>query len=172
MSWKQVGVEITLQLLPIIAVLIAGLIGLGLAYLKKKMDLVKNKTMRESINNAIAETEKVAKDAVMGVQQTFVEDIKKKREDGKLTKQEAMQALNKSKNYFMKNLSKDTVQVIESSIGPIQEYAENLIESKLAEFKREDKSKIEAELNKLANPKLKGLTSEEQPLDLPTKESG
>ena len=172
MFWQDLAIQIVLKLLPVIALLFVGLLIVGLNYLKKKLDFIKNETARKMVTEAIRETEKVARDSIMNVQQTFVEDIKKKKEDGKLTKQEAMQALNKAKNKFIENLSNDTIKVIEESIGPVEQYAENLLEARLKEIKDQNKSQIEKELQKLANPKSKGSNLEDINLDSQKTESG
>ncbi len=155
---EDIGIQLLFKLLPVIAALLIALLSLGIGYIRKYIKKIDNETFRKSLNNAIIEAQTVAKNTVMSVQQTFVNDLKEKRKDGKLSKQEAIQALEKAKNIFIKNLSKDTIQVIESSIGPIQNYARNLLEAKLKEMK--DENDIKGQIEKLANPELPELNME------------
>lgn len=133
--WEKFGLEIVQMLLPVIAALLMALIGYGVAFLKAKTNALNEGVAKQSILASINEAEQVAKNAVMAVKQALVDDLKKAAEDGKLTDQEKQAALNKAKNIFMATISKNSLGILEAAIGPVQNWLDQLLEAKLAEFK-------------------------------------
>jgi hypothetical protein len=133
--WEKFGLEIVQMLLPVIAALLMALIGYGVAFLKAKTNALNEGVAKQSILAAINEAERVAKNAVMAVKQTLVDDLKKAAEDGQLTDQEKQAALNKAKNIFVATISKNSLGILEAAIGPVQNWLDQLLEAKLAEFK-------------------------------------
>ena len=133
--WEKFGLEIVQMLLPVIAALLMALIGYGVAFLKAKTNALNEGVAKQSILASINEAERVAKNAVMAVKQTLVDDLKKAAEDGKLTDQEKQAALSKAKNIFMATISKNSLGILEAAIGPVQNWLDQLLEAKLAEFK-------------------------------------
>lgn len=133
--WEKFGLEIVQMLLPVIAALLMALIGYGVAFLKAKTNALNEGVAKQSILASVNEAEWVAKNAVMAVKQTLVDDLKKAAEDGQLTDQEKQAALNKAKNIFMATISKNSLGILEAAIGPVQNWLDQLLEAKLAEFK-------------------------------------
>jgi len=140
--WEKFGLEIVQMLLPVIAALLMALIGYGVAFLKAKTNALNEGVAKQSILASINEAERVAKNAVMAVKQTLVDDLKKAAEDGRLTDQEKQAALNKAKNIFMATISKNSLGILEAAIGPVQNWLDQLLEAKLAEFKGESAAQI------------------------------
>lgn len=133
--WEKFGLEIVQMLLPVIAALLMALIGYGVAFLKAKTNALNEGVAKQSILASINEAERVAKNAVMAVKQTLVDDLKKAAEDGQLTDQEKQAALNKAKSIFMTTISENSLGILEAAIGPVQNWLDQLLEAKLAEFK-------------------------------------
>lgn len=77
----------------------------------------------------------MAEEAILATQQKFVDDIKKASEDGKLTKEEATQALEMAKEYFMSHITSISKEVIALLFDNFNEWLEDLIEAKLGQIK-------------------------------------
>ena len=76
-------------------------------------------------------------DAVRATNQVLVDELKEKSKDGKLTEDEAQKAMETAKDYFLKHITRDSLKILEASIGPIREWLEGVLEAKLcAEKKR------------------------------------
>lgn len=144
---QGVLLEILYMILPLLAVGLVALVVMGLRWLKKKGDLIDNKYVKGLKDDAIEELERVAKDAILYTQQTLVEELKEKSEDGKLTKEEAKEALETAKEYFYDNVSDSTLDLVSSLIGPAEDWLEEFLEAKLGE------SKEMKEVLELADPK-------------------
>lgn len=144
--WDGIALQIVELLLPIVVALLVALIGYGVAYLRQKTAEINNKIARDSLDAALAEAEIVAINAVRATGQVLVDELKAKSEDGKLTKEEAKEALETANNYFLSAISKDSLNILTAALGPIEDWLSQLLEAKVAEVKMEQKV-----LN-LANP--------------------
>jgi hypothetical protein len=136
MDWADLGIKLLEMLLPIIGTLITALLGLGVAYLSKEIQKVKIGVAREALDEALAELYRVASDAIKYVNQVYVDDIKKAREDGKLTEEERREAMNKAKMYFIKQLPANIESVLEKALGPIELWLEDFLEARVGEEKK------------------------------------
>lgn len=146
MMWNDIALQIIELLLPVLVALLVALIGYGISYLKMKTAEVNNKIVRDSLHAALEEAEVVAINAVRATNQVLVDELKANNEDGKLTKEEVLKALQTAKQYFLTTISADSLEILEASLGPVQEWLEQLIEAKVAE------TKIEKQILSLANP--------------------
>lgn len=146
MDWSDIVLRIIELLLPVLVALLVALIGYGISYLKMKTAEVNNKIVRDSLHAALEEAEVVAINAVRATNQVLVDELKANNEDGKLTKEEVLKALQTAKQYFLTTISADSLEILEASLGPVQEWLEQLIEAKVAE------TKIEKQILSLANP--------------------
>lgn len=63
------------------------------------------------------EAAQAAENAVAAINQTLVDDIRAAREDGKLTPDEAMMALNRAKSIAMEQLGRDGMRALEKIAG-------------------------------------------------------
>ena len=144
--WNDIALQIVELLLPIVVALLVALIGYGVAYLRQKTAEINNKIARDSLDAALAEAEVVAINAVRATNQVLVDALREKNEDGKLTKEEALQALQTAKDYFIVTISKDSLKILTAALGPVEDWIGQLIEAKVAE------TKIEKQILSLANP--------------------
>ena len=136
MSWEDVGLKLALILLPVIGSLVAALIGVGIAYLKRQADRVGNETARATLQAALAEADRVAREAITATAQTYVNDLKASREDGKLSSEEARHAMEKAQSYFVARIPQDSLAVLEASLGPMQEWLEEYLEAQIGAEKK------------------------------------
>lgn len=135
MEYNDVVVSIVLTLLPVILAGIVALIKFGIAWLKTKTEAIENETAQSALEAALFETEAVAVDAVQETYELFVKDIKAAKEDGKLTQEEARQAMDNAKDYFITHISERSLVIIEAAIGPIEDWLQSFLEAKLAGIK-------------------------------------
>jgi mRNA deadenylase 3'-5' endonuclease subunit Ccr4 len=74
-------------------------------------------------------------DVVKELNQTVVEDLKKAREDGKLTADEAQQIKNKAIDLVLNRLGAGFVKIIEVAFGPVLSLISTKIEATLFDLK-------------------------------------
>lgn len=145
MTWNGIALRLIEILLPVIGLLLTALIALGVAYLRKQTERISNEIARDSLFAALAEAEKQAINAVKATNQILVDELKEAHADGKLTEEERQKALKTAKAIFMDSMSKGALQTLQSAVGPLEKWLTSLIETKVAEVKRE-------QVSKLANP--------------------
>lgn len=131
MTWNDLGLELAKMLLPVVAALLIALVGYGISYLRKQTQAIENEMARKALNDALTEAEIVATDAIKATNQVLVDALKEKAADGKLTKEEAVAAMNTAKLYFMQHITKGSKDVLEAALGPLSEWLESYLEAKL-----------------------------------------
>jgi len=136
MTLSAFALEIVEILLPVIALFLVALIGYGVALLRKKIEGIDNEIARQSLSTALTEAESVGIDAVRATNQVLVNELRAKSEDGKLTEDEAKEAMGVAKDYFLGHITSGSLEILEASLGPVQEWLEGFIEAKLSAEKR------------------------------------
>jgi hypothetical protein len=123
------------MLMPVLTLALTALVTYGVAFLRQKVTQVKGQMAQDVLYAALAEAEKVARDAVMATSQTFADTLKAASEDGKLTSGEAKAAMEQAKTYFLKHMTTDGIKVLQATLGPIDVWLKDYIEAKLYETK-------------------------------------
>ena len=136
MDWNKIFGDILEALIPILVALLTALVGYAITFLKKKTDALKDEKIKTLIDNALDEAESVADDAIAATQQKFVDDIKKAREDGKLTKEEAAQALEMAKQYFISHIKGSSKSILQQLFPNFEQWLGDFIEAKIGQEKR------------------------------------
>ena len=134
--WEKFVVSLIEILIPLIGLLITALIGLGIAYLQAKVQEIKHKAARDSVQAALVEAEYQAANAVKAVQQTLVDNFKKAAEDGKLTDEEKQLALEAAKEVFLNSISVGALDTLKAAVGPVENWLTELLEAKVLELKK------------------------------------
>ncbi len=134
--WERFVVSLIEILIPLIGLLITALIGLGIAYLQAKVQEIKHKAARESLQAALAEAEYQAANAVKAVQQTLVDNFREAAEDGKLTDEEERLALEAAKEAFLNSISVGALDTLKAAVGPVEDWLTELLEAKVLELKK------------------------------------
>lgn len=134
--------------LSIIGVLITVFIGFGINYLKVKAKGIKDDSIRQALFTALDEADRIADKSINTVEQTFVKEIKKAGEDGKLTSKEKREALTKAKETFINTLSNESINMITSQTDNFDKWVADYLEAKLYE-----KSEIKKEIARISDPK-------------------
>jgi hypothetical protein len=134
--WEGFVVSLSEILIPLIGLLITALIGFGIAYLQAKVQEIKHKAARESLQAALAEAEYQAANAVKAVQQTLVDNFREAAEDGKLTDEEKQLALETAKEAFLNSISVGALDTLKAAVGPVEDWLTELLEAKVLELKK------------------------------------
>ena len=135
MTWNDIVLQLVQYLVPAIGGLLVALLGYLVAYLSKQTKKVNNELLRAILDGAKDEAHSVAYDAIMATQQKLVDDLKAAAEDGKLTKEEAREALTEAKIYFVNHISDSSRQVLVEALGPMKDWLDDFLEAKLGEIK-------------------------------------
>ena len=123
-------------LLPVIGLFLVVFIGYGVALLRKKIEEIDNEIARQLLSAALAEAESVGIDAVRATNQVLVDELKEKSKDGKLTEDEAKEAMGVAKDYFLSHITSGSLKILEASLGPVREWLEGFLEARLSAEKR------------------------------------
>jgi len=135
MEYNDVVVSIVLTLLPVVLAGAIALVKFGIAWLKTKTEAIENEIAQDALEAALIESEVVAIDALRETYELFVKDIKAAKEDGKLTQDEAQQAIDNAKDYFLTHISERSLGIVEAAIGPLEQWLQSYLEAKLAGLK-------------------------------------
>src|SRR5690606_33760281 len=100
MTWNDVIMQLVMYMVPAVGALFIALLGYLVSFLSKHQKKIRNEILRDSFGAALGEAHIVARDAILYAQQTLVDALKEASMDGKLTKEEALQAMNEAKAYF------------------------------------------------------------------------
>lgn len=90
---------------------------------------IENETVSNTLNSVVT----MVLDVVESVNQTFVDELKKK---GEFTEESAKEAFNKSKETAMKMLSNDAADIITMVYGDVDVYLNTLIEATVKQLKK------------------------------------
>lgn len=131
---------------------ILAVLAYGVAILRKKLEQINDGLFRETLEGALNEAYAVGRDAVKATNQVLVNNLKEKNADGKLTTEEAAQALEHAFNYFTKHISKESKSILEKAIGPLNEWLWDFIEARVDDIKTE-KSQIQLKVEQMSAPK-------------------
>ena len=136
MTLSAFALDLVEILLPVIALFLVVLIGYGVTLLRKKIEEIDNEIARQSLSAALTEAELVGIDAVLATNQVLVDELKEKSKDGKLTEDEAKEAMGVAKDYFLSHITSGSLKILEASLGPVREWLEGFLEARLSVEKR------------------------------------
>jgi hypothetical protein len=131
---------------------ILAVLAYGVAILRKKLEQINNDLFRETLEGALNEAYAVGRDAVKATNQVLVNNIKEKNADGKLTAEEAVQALEHAFDYFTKHISNNSKSILEKAIGPLNNWVWDFLEARVDEAKAE-KRQIHLKVEQMSTPK-------------------
>ncbi len=116
---------------------LAAAVGAGLSTLigllfKRLADNVKAKTKNEKVNEVLYRVRNLVQDAVLTVQQTFTEQLKK---DGKFDKEQQKIAFQKAIDIILANLTEEAKDILNEIYGDVYKWLEVQVESIIALWK-------------------------------------
>lgn len=104
---------------------------------KAGFDWLKGKTKNEALLAAIEEAKTVADNVVASLQAGVVDGLKAKSADGKLTSEEVFDVASTAIEMFKADISQRSLALLEDNADDITVYIRNLIESRLAQLKKQ-----------------------------------
>jgi hypothetical protein len=104
---------------------------------KAAFEWLKGKTYNEALRSAMDEAKAVADNVVASLQANVVDGLKAKSADGKLSSGDAMEVADKAVEMFLSDISEKSLALLENSADDITAYIGNLIESRLAQLKKQ-----------------------------------
>lgn len=102
-------------------------------FLYAKWTESKVKVENEKISTTMDSVINMVLDVVESVNQTFVDELKKK---GEFTEETAKEAFNKSKETALKMLSNESAEIITTVYGDVDVYLDTLIEATVKQLKK------------------------------------
>lgn len=121
--------ELLGQLTGLVALVLSAGLAVLLGRLRKKVH--GEGVGAQALSAALAEADDVVRQAVLYTNQTFVEALKERAQDGRLTMSEADRAGRLALSYFSRHMSKQSLQVLTAAFGPVDQWARERIEAEL-----------------------------------------
>ncbi len=106
-------------------------------YVVEKIALIKDEKVQNITMNALSRADDLAEKVVKKLQQTVVNDFKEKSKDGKLTKDEIREVSSKAKRELELLMNDELYTSLEKTVGDVNLYMQNLIESKVLDLKKD-----------------------------------
>src|SRR5690606_9917334 len=129
MDWQQLVYDVILALVPVLVSAITALIGMGFTYLRARYEW-----MQES--RTVAQVESTLYALVQEANQELVEQAKRAREDGKLTRDEAEQVKREVIARFYQTLTAEQHKVLLAITDDVNRWISAKIEEYVVASKR------------------------------------
>lgn len=108
------------------------------AFIEAKTENMKKRTQSEELRKVLDLVSDNAAKVVRVIEETVVKDLREKTADGKLDSKDIEEIQKRAKEMMIQTLSEESVNILQASIGNMEEYTTLLIEAALASMK-EDK---------------------------------
>lgn len=118
-------------LVAVVAMALTALAGAAFRFLLAKAAGISKQTLREAIAAGLAELQRVVVEAIAAVKQTYTDAIKEAAADGKLEKEEQIEAMSRAKKYVESHLGPWALQILQATYGPIGDWLEGYIEAQI-----------------------------------------
>lgn len=106
-------------LLPAVLALIAAGLAYGTAYLRARAEAIRHEQAQKMVLGLLERAHREVYDAVRATSQTYVDELKKAREDGKITDEEARQAQELAWQYFKAQMGAVALAELEAIVGDL-----------------------------------------------------
>lgn len=133
--WDELAVKALEILACLGALLVLVLLHEASKYLREQARRVENCLARELLMSAIAEAELVGVDAVYATNQVFVDALKRTSADGKLSKEDAANAMQIAADYFRTHISATGARILGGPAELADKWIREFLEAKLAQAK-------------------------------------
>ncbi len=118
--------------------------GVGLVFtavivplIRAAFEWLKGRTKNEALKAALEEAKSVADGVVASLQATVVDGLKEKSADGKLSADEALEVADRAVEMFLSDISERSLCLLEENADDVTAWIGNLIESRLAQLKKQ-----------------------------------
>jgi len=133
--WDELAVKV-LEILACIGALLAlVLLHEASKHLREQARRMENCLARELFMSAIAEAELVGMDAIYATNQVFVDALRRTSADGKLSKEDAMNAMQIAVDYFRTHISSTSARILGGPAELADKWIREFLEAKLAQMK-------------------------------------
>lgn len=122
-------------LLPALLALVAAGLAYGAAYLRARAEAIQHGRTQMMTMGILDRAHREVYDAVRATAQTYVDDLKRQREDGKLTKEEAQQARERAWQYFKTHMGAAALVELEAIVGDVVEWFTSEVEAAIGHIK-------------------------------------
>ena len=129
--WEDVLLSIVDVLLPAVLALLGALLAYGVAYVRTRTEAIKDERLRKAANDVIDRAHQEVYASVQYVAQTYVDDLKAAKEDGKLTNEEKAEALSRAKQAFKTRMGQHALEQLAAVVGDIEEWIRTQIEASI-----------------------------------------
>jgi len=133
--WDELAVKALEILACIGALLVLVLLNEASKYLREQARRVENSLARELLMSAITEAELVGADAVYSTNQVFADALRRTSADGKLSKEDAANAMQIAVDYFKTHISSTSSRILGGPAELADKWIREFLEAKLAQIK-------------------------------------
>jgi len=131
--WEDILLSIADVLLPAVLALLGALLAYGAAYLRSRTEAIKDERLRQAAIDVINRAAVEVHASVQYVAQTYVDDLKAAKEDGKLTDEEKAEALARAKAAFKTRMGQHALEQLAAVVGDLEEWIRTQIEASIHE---------------------------------------
>jgi hypothetical protein len=133
--WDELAVKALEILACLGALLVLVLLHEASKYLREQARRVENCLARELLMSAIAEAELVGVDAIYATNQVLVDALRRTSANGKLSKEDAANAMRFAVDYFKTHISSTSARILGGPAELADTWIREFLEAKLAQMK-------------------------------------
>jgi rRNA-processing protein FCF1 len=128
MDWERIVTELLIALVPLLTMVLTAAIAYGAAYLRQR-----NAWLKEA--RTVDAVEDQARDTVLALQQTLVDELKAAKADGKLTDEEKAAIKAKALERLESKITESQAAILAAITGDVSAWLADRIERVLVEHK-------------------------------------
>jgi len=128
MEWDRILTEVLIVLVPLLGLALTAAISYGAAYLRERYKWTRETRTLDAVEDA-------ARDTVLGLQQTIVDELKAAAEDGKLTPGEKVEIKRLAVEKLQEKLTYGQRVILSAITADVNGWLSDLIERTLVEHK-------------------------------------
>lgn len=125
-------------ILTVASALITAGVAYAVAFIKQKVDMIKNQKTQELLNKSIDNVKDLTKKAVNNMYETVSKEMKKNVADGKVDKSELLALKDKVVNEVHGSLTEETKATLSKVTTDLDSYIGYLIEEALTKIKKQE----------------------------------
>lgn|SRR5690606_15552058 len=122
-------------LLPAVVALVGAVLYFATVYLQARAEKIESEWLREKVEDILYRARTAVYEAVKATAQVYVDDLKAKRADGKLTAEEAEEARRIAFTHFKTILGDKGMAELQVIVGDVVAYFESLVEAAVNDLK-------------------------------------
>lgn len=132
---SDISLKIIEVLLPAVLALIAAGLAYGTAYLRARAEAIRNEQAQAMVLRTLTRAHIEVRDAVQATAQEFVNDLKARRENAKLTEEDVRQARERAWTHFKAQMGQAALAELEAIVGDLTAWFAAEVEAAVANLK-------------------------------------